>query len=79
MPHYFASITTPGRVRYSQYPFTIGVLGSPDNFMPIGQASGAGYDADGAALWGLIVHGVKIPGRWVIVDRRFVAVDGDPA
>jgi hypothetical protein len=49
--------------------------------MPTGQPSGAGYDADGAALWRLIVHGVKIPGRWAIIDRRFVALDcrmGDP-
>jgi hypothetical protein len=79
MPDYFAHVSDPGRVRYDQYPFTIGVLGSPDNFMPIGQASQAGYDADGSALWRLIVHGVKIPGRWGIVERRFVAVDGDPA
>jgi hypothetical protein len=81
MPDYFAAITKPGRIRYDQYPFTIGVLVSPDNFMPIGQASQAGRDADGAALWRLIVHGVKIPGRWAIIDRRFVALDccmGDP-
>jgi hypothetical protein len=47
--------------------------------MPIGQATGSGYDADGAALWRLIVHGVKIPGRWVIIDRRFVALGDDSA
>jgi hypothetical protein len=47
--------------------------------MPIGQASGIGWDADGSALWSLTIHGARVPGRWVIIDRRFVPLDDDPA
>ena len=74
-----ANIIAPGRIRYGRYPFTIGVLGVPDNFMPIGQASEAARDAEGSAAWSRTVHGVKAPGRWVLVDRWCGAVDGAPA
>jgi len=42
--------------------------------MPIGIASVIGRTEGGLAVWGLCVHGADVPGRWVIVDRRFVAV-----
>jgi hypothetical protein len=76
---YFARSNTLGWNRYDRYPFTIGVLGAPDNFMAIGRASEVGRDAEGSALWSLIVHGVRVPGRWVIIDRRFVPLDDCPA
>jgi hypothetical protein len=79
MSSYFAHITTPGRIASDQYPFTIGVMGAPDNFMPIGQASEAARDAEGSAAWSRTVHGVKAPGRWVLVDRWCGAVDGASA
>jgi hypothetical protein len=38
---------------------------------PIGVALPAGRDHDGVQLWKLILDGVALPGRWVVVDRRF--------
>ena len=45
--------------------------------MPIGMAFGTGRTEDGLKVWKLDVHGADVPGRWVIIDRRFVAVEGD--
>jgi hypothetical protein len=47
--------------------------------MPIGIASAIGRTEHGLAVWGLRVHGAEVPGRWVIIDGRFVAVEGAPA
>ena len=66
-----ANIIAPGRIRYGRHPFTIGVLVSPDNFMPIGQADCVMWDDHGLAVWMLRIDGLAIPGRWVIVDREF--------
>jgi len=63
-------------VRYSRLPFSIGVLEAPDNFMPIGMAFSTGRTEDGLKVWKLHVHGADVPGRWVIIDRQFVAVEG---
>jgi hypothetical protein len=60
-------------------PRSIGILESPDKFMPIGMASQIGRTDRGLAVWGLRVHTADAPGRWVIVDRRFVAVERAPA
>jgi len=45
--------------------------------MPIGMASPTGRTEAVLEVWRLHVHGADVPGRWVIIDRRFVAVDGD--
>src|SRR5438067_1088027 len=47
--------------------------------MPIGIASEIGRTEGGLAVWGPRVHGADVPGRWVIIDRRFVAVRGGPS
>jgi hypothetical protein len=73
---YFADVGGTGPVRYGQFPFSIGILGSPDNHLPIGQAHPAGRTANGTKLWRLVVSGVEVAGRWVIIDRQFVRVDG---
>ena len=46
--------------------------------MPIGMASEIGQTEGGLAC-GPCIHGAEVPGRWVIVDRRFVAVEGATA
>ena len=52
--------------------WTIGV-GEPDCFpMPVGQANRVGRTVDGLAMWALRVKGADVPGRFVIVDGRFV-------
>jgi hypothetical protein len=79
MTRYFAHIRATGPVRYGQFPFSIGVLEAPDKLMPIGMAFGVGRTDDGMAVWRLTVHGADVPGRWVIVDRRFITLEGAPA
>jgi len=52
----------------------IGVLEALEKPMPIGIASAIGRTKRGPAVQSLCVRGAAAPGRWVIVDRRFVAV-----
>jgi hypothetical protein len=47
--------------------------------MPIGMASAIGRTEGGLAVWSLNIDGVDVPGRWIIVDGRFVPVEGAPA
>jgi hypothetical protein len=51
------------------------VLQARENHLPIGIAWEIGRTEGSLAVWGLRVHGADVPGRWVIVDRRFVAVE----
>jgi len=44
--------------------------------MPIGIAAAIGRTEGGPAVWGLRIRGADVPGRWAIIDRRFVAVEG---
>jgi len=53
---YFASISASGPIRYNQYPFAIGVLEAPDNFMPIGKALQIGPTEGGLAIWRLTIR-----------------------
>jgi hypothetical protein len=76
MSRYFANITAVGPVRAGQFPFAIGVLESPDRFMPISTAFGIGRTDGGLELWELVVNGADVPGRWVIVNREFRQVEG---
>jgi hypothetical protein len=76
---YFTNASGPGPVRYGQLPGSIGVLEALDKPMPIGIASEIGWTEGGLAVWRLRVHSADIPGRWVIIDRRFVPVDLCPA
>jgi hypothetical protein len=76
MPEYFTNISASGPVRYRQLPGSIGVLEALDKPMPIGMASPIGRTEGGLAVWGLRGHGADVPGRWVIIDRRFVPVEG---
>ena len=69
---YFTNVSDKGPVRGGQYGFSIGVLSSPDDNLPIGMAHPAGRTADGFALWRLIVRGVEVEGRWVIIDCQFI-------
>ncbi|MFI5460665.1 MAG: hypothetical protein ACHRXM_35060 [Isosphaerales bacterium] len=62
-----------------QLPGWIGVLAALDKPMPIGMASAIGRTEGGLAVWSLCVHGADVSGRWVIVDRRFMAVEGATA
>jgi hypothetical protein len=75
---YFTNASASGPIRYGQLPGSIGVLEALDKPMPIGIASEIGRTEGGLAVWGLAIDGADVPGRWVIIDRQFVAIDGDP-
>jgi hypothetical protein len=47
------------------------VLGARDETTPIGMASPVARDAADLALWKLTVRGAVVPGRWIVVARRF--------
>jgi hypothetical protein len=72
---YFTNASGPGPVRYGQLPGCIGVLEALDKPMPIGIASKIGRTEGGLAVWRLNIDGADVPGRWVIIDRRFVPVE----
>jgi hypothetical protein len=69
------SLTTKTFQFSTLYPFTIRVLSSIDNAMPSGLAFEVGRTADGLAVWRLRIHAADVPGRWIVVDGRFVAVE----
>jgi hypothetical protein len=46
-------------------------LESPDDHTLIGMALSVGWGEGGVSLWRLTVHGVEVPGRWIVVDREF--------
>ena len=60
-----------GPLRYGAVPGAIGVLAALDKSMPVGLALCVGRDAAGRAVWRLVVHNARVPGRWVVVDREF--------
>jgi hypothetical protein len=70
---YFTNASNKGRVRYRHLADSIGVMESPDNPMPVGMVSAIDRTEDRVAVWSLRVHGADVPGRRVIVDRKFVA------
>jgi hypothetical protein len=70
--NYFAHISQTGRVKYRDVLGSIGVLESPDNFMPIGMASCKTWDEKGLAAWTLTVLGKELSGRWVLIGKRLV-------
>jgi hypothetical protein len=71
MPRYFAHISKTGPVKYGDVPGSIGVLEAVDKPMPIGEASCFTHDENGLAVWSLRIGKQEIPGRWVIIDRKF--------
>ena len=73
MATYYANVgPVRGSAMYRDTPPTAGVLESPDNPTPIGQAIETGWTENGVALWRLTVQGAAVPGRWSIIDRQFI-------
>jgi len=75
---YFTNVGGLGRVRYHQIPRSVAVLKSLHDGTPIGMASEIGRTDDGLAAWSLHVDDADVPGRWIIIDRQFVAMPTDP-
>jgi hypothetical protein len=60
-----------GPALYRDVPGHVGILGDSGEPEPIGTALCVGQDKAGVALWRLIVGDAALPGRWVLIDRRF--------
>jgi hypothetical protein len=75
---YFTNASGPGPVRYGRLPGSIGILEALDKPMPIGIASEIGRTERGLAVWQLAIDGADVPGRWIIIDRRYVPVERAP-
>ena len=52
-------------------PKAIRVLEDLDRPIGIGLALRVGVDADGRAVWELVIEDALVPGRWIVVDREF--------
>jgi hypothetical protein len=75
MESFYANESTVGRVRSGDVPFAIGILRPSDNSRPSGVAFEIGSTVDDLAVWRLKVAGERVPGRFIIVDGRFLPVD----
>jgi hypothetical protein len=64
-------------VRYGKILGSIGVLEDPVKPIPVGMANCTGWGAAGLAIWRLTVDDADVPGRWIIIDRRFVPAEGE--
>jgi hypothetical protein len=75
---YFTNVGGPGRVTFRQIPASIAVMDQVQSGALIGTALASGQTDDGFALWSLRVRDSDVPGRWIIVDRKFVQIPSDP-
>jgi hypothetical protein len=61
-----------GPIRWEHRRDALGVHESPIDHAPIGVASAFAMDEDRRSLGRLTVHGAKVPGVFIVVDREFV-------
>ena len=84
-PTYFASVgPKSGAMLYCNAGFAFGVQDRPGvgSHAPIGIAFCTTWlrqerdeDAPPLAVFKLTVHKAEVPGRWLLVDRRFISVE----
>jgi hypothetical protein len=72
---YFTDASTKGRVLFGQLPWVIGITEAPNKPLLVGTAMRRGSTEDGQAMWSLKVRGAEVPGRFIIIDGRFVEVE----
>jgi hypothetical protein len=68
---YCTNASRSGAVHYQQLPSSISIFESATN-LPVGIASQISRNDQGLAVWLLRVRGVDVPGRFTILDGRFV-------
>jgi hypothetical protein len=75
LPRYFARTSATGTMKYRDVHWTLGLFPSPDAF-PIGQADCRTWNEHGNAVFELSLKtGVRVPGRWLLVDSEFKPVE----
>ena len=57
----------------------LGVTEQQGDHVLIGRARKVELTQDGEVLWSLRVHDADVPGRWMIVDGKFMAAKEEPA
>lgn len=72
---FYANAATKGVVSRHELPSLIGIFDSADKSTQIGIASMICWTENGSAVWSLEVRGVAVPGRFVIVNGRFVSLE----
>jgi hypothetical protein len=78
MATYFTSFgPQSGALLYSAAYGAIAVLAPRRKRKTIGVATCVGVDVKGQSLWTLNVRDADVPGRWIVVDRRFRPVKCD--
>jgi hypothetical protein len=68
---YYTNLLIRGAIKHRNVTHPVGVIDSLFGGLPIGVATCVGKDENGLAVWILAVNGERIPGLWVIVDRKF--------
>ena len=71
---YYCSFIKPGVLMWADVPGSLGVLISPDNPMPVGQADCLGHDDQGQALFTLRINKQPLSGRWWLATGEFIPV-----
>ena len=71
---YFTNASVLGPVRCIPIPWKIAVTEAPRDHKLIGVASKVGRTKQRAPVWSLKVRGADVPGRWTVVDGRFVEI-----
>jgi hypothetical protein len=51
---------------------SIDVFGDPGDGPPIGMALPGGSTEGGIVIWEIVIRGVTVPGRWIVLGRRFL-------
>jgi hypothetical protein len=60
---------------FGAYPELIDVFSARDDSTRIGMASEVGRTDTNVPIWSLKVHGVRVPGSFVVVDEAFVLLE----
>jgi hypothetical protein len=68
---YFVTPVARVRLCSPKPPFAVGVYDKRSTLKQVGVAFLTGKTLEGEAVWCLEVHGVSVPGRFVIKDGRF--------
>ena len=71
---YFTNASVLGPVRCIPIPWKIAVTEAPRDHKLIGVASKVGRTKQRAPVWSLKVRGADVPGRWTVVDGKFVEI-----
>jgi hypothetical protein len=74
MAYYSTAGPVKGPMKLRDVPVSLGVWAALDDDVQVGQAHFHACDDEGRAVFCLVIGGNEVPGRWIIVDRKFILV-----